>query len=303
MIVTVVPTFNGENWIRGCLSSLARSSAQTYVIVVDNASIDNTVGMATKELEKGEVIELSSNLGFGAAVNIGIEKGLEYEAENFFVVNQDVTIGEDTVGRLKGVTLSNPDLGIVSPLHLSGNGDSLDSGFARYIGPERCPELYRDLLIRKVQCLGDVYQVAFVNAAAWFLPVNTIELVGGFNPLFFLYGEDVDYVNRVKFHGLKVGLNPNVSIRHDREGRVNQYKDKVIKSRMRLVKWLDITAEFDVDKVKCRYRRKIRRNRLSGCLSEARRLKREYKEFLELEAEIVSARGRTSRVGRTFLDA
>ena len=54
-----------------------------------------------------------------------------------------------------------------------------------------------------------------VNAAAWLIPKKTLEIVGGFSPLFFLYGEDDNYCQRVKFHNLKIGICPGSYIKHD----------------------------------------------------------------------------------------
>ena len=69
----------------------------------------------------------------------------------------------------------------------------------------------------------DVYEIKFVNAAAWLISRNCIETVGGFNPLFFLYGEDNDYLTRVKYHKFKVGVYPDANIYHDREDRMHNF--------------------------------------------------------------------------------
>ncbi|WP_449399765.1 glycosyltransferase family 2 protein [Chryseobacterium wanjuense] len=65
------------------------------------------------------------------------------------------------------------------------------------------------------QTLKPLYELDFMNAAHWLLPRNTIETVGGFNPFFFHYGEDNEYVNRVHFHKKKVFLAPESKVVHD----------------------------------------------------------------------------------------
>ena len=47
------------------------------------------------------------------------------------------------------------------------------------------------------------YEISFLNAAHWFIPKDTVEVVGGFNPYFFHYGEDNEYVNRLLFYQKK----------------------------------------------------------------------------------------------------
>jgi GT2 family glycosyltransferase len=54
-----------------------------------------------------------------------------------------------------------------------------------------------------------------VNAAAWFIPLSTLKKVGGFDPIFPHYTEDIDYINRCNFHELSIAICPNSIIWHD----------------------------------------------------------------------------------------
>jgi GT2 family glycosyltransferase len=49
--------------------------------------------------------------------------------------------------------------------------------------------------------------------------MKCIEIVGGFDPSFFMYGEDDNYMLRVKYYGLKIGVCPSAKIYHDRQFR------------------------------------------------------------------------------------
>jgi len=51
-------------------------------------------------------------------------------------------------------------------------------------------------------------------------PAKRLEIVGGFDPIFFHYGEDDNYMHRVHFHGMKIGICPKVRIVHDTERRL-----------------------------------------------------------------------------------
>jgi GT2 family glycosyltransferase len=67
--------------------------------------------------------------------------------------------------------------------------------------------------------MKDVYQVPFVNAAAWLVSRRCVETVGLFNPVFEHYGEDMEYADRVRHHGLRVGIAPAARVCHGRENR------------------------------------------------------------------------------------
>ena len=65
-----------------------------------------------------------------------------------------------------------------------------------------------------------------INAATWLIPKNTLETVGGFDPMFFMYGEDDNYCQRVQYHGLNIGITPNCLIKHDSQ---NNFKGELEK--------------------------------------------------------------------------
>ena len=64
-----------------------------------------------------------------------------------------------------------------------------------------------------------VYDLPFVNAAGWLISKECLMTVGGFDPMFFHYGEDDNYCQRVLFHEFKIGVLPNALMVHDREDR------------------------------------------------------------------------------------
>lgn len=217
MNYAIVVTYNGANWIAKCLHSLLEGDVSLNILVVDNNSTDGTVGKITRSFGSVDIIRMQENTGFGRAANIGLERAYCKGAEYLFLLNQDAWVMPDTVGELILVSQRNSMYGIISPLHCDGSGDCLDFRFSRYLEPAKCPGLYSDALLQRP--LGSIYEVGFVNAAAWLLPRATVELVGGFDPVFFHYGEDENYVQRVKYQGKKVGVCPHVRIFHDRETR------------------------------------------------------------------------------------
>ena len=61
-------------------------------------------------------------------------------------------------------------------------------------------------------------KLPFINAAAWVLSRALVEKIGGFDPIFFMYGEDQDYCHRALFHGFKTGLAPKAIAYHWHDG-------------------------------------------------------------------------------------
>ena len=88
-----------------------------------------------------------------------------------------------------------------------------------------------------------LYLFKYVNCAAWLVSKECIRKVGGFDPLFFHYGEDENYCQRVHYHGYKIGVSTIAKIRHDRDERNGEmraeFKSQNVK-RDELVRLADI---------------------------------------------------------------
>jgi GT2 family glycosyltransferase len=211
-IAVVIVTFNGEIWIKKNLNSLLKSNYPIDIIIVDNASTDQSINII-KEFGSIELIENNNNLGFGKANTIGIDLALKKGADAIFLLNQDTWIYENTISNLAEALFENSNLGIVSPLHYSADEKTLDVNFNTYYNRFKKVEDYELLRI-----------VPFVNAAAWLVSKECFSKTGYFDPIFNHYGEDRNYCERVKYHGFKIGVAKKAAICHDRIVKLNSNK-------------------------------------------------------------------------------
>jgi len=215
-IGVIIVTFNGMQWIEKCLKSTLNSSKQVEVIVIDNNSTDGTVSYIKKQYPEVIVLEQETNLGFGKANNLGMSYALRNNCDYVFLLNQDAYLEVDTIYRMIEVHKNNLHYGVLSPIHLNGKGDKLDKNFSNYISYNKSTNFYSDFILNNVK--ETPYEVPFVNAAAWLIPKSTLKLVGGFDPLFFHYGEDDNYCQKVIYENLKIGIVAKTFVKHDREG-------------------------------------------------------------------------------------
>lgn len=208
-ILVIIVSYNFERWIDRCLGSLRKSTQAIDVVVIDNASKDATIQRITQDYPEVRLIESKSNLGFGRANNIGMQIALSENYSHVFLLNQDAWIEPDTIKTLALLCQRYPEYGILSPVHLTGKGDKPDPGFGQYAKLNRLAELSYD----------EIISIPFANAAFWMISCSVLKRIGGFCPLFYHYGEDKDFVNRLNYHHLKVGYSPRVTGCHDREYR------------------------------------------------------------------------------------
>ena len=97
---------------------------------------------------------------------------------------------------------------------MADDGAVVDKTFMRYLVNNSNSKLLSDVITNNYSC--DIYDFVFINAAIWSISRACIEKVGGFDPLFSHYGEDVDYCNRVLNSGFKIGVVPKIKAVHNR---------------------------------------------------------------------------------------
>jgi GT2 family glycosyltransferase len=213
-IYVIIVTYNGIKWIKRCLHDVLLSDVNVNIIVVDNGSTDGTREFIENTYPDLELIKTNTNLGFGQANNIGIRKALQAQADYVFLLNQDGYVEEDAIRKLMEFHQKHPDYGVLSPQQMNGDGSALDKKFDSIVLSKNC------IINSFVDSGTTIYNVYFVMAAFWLVSAECLKKVGLFDPIFFHYGEDGDYLSRVRYHGFKIGVVMNSIGYHDRQERI-----------------------------------------------------------------------------------
>ncbi|NPD91119.1 glycosyltransferase family 2 protein [Xylanibacter muris] len=204
-ILVIIVSYNFKRWLNPCLDSLRKTTIPVSAVVIDNGSQDDTVEIIRRNYPEVRIIPTGKNLGFGRANNIGMRIALKEGFDYVFLMNQDAWVEPDTIEKLAKEMEKHHDYGILSPTHITGKGDCEDAGFAFYA--------------KDGKANGTITDVQFVNAAFWMIPVEVLRTTGGFSPLFYHYGEDIDFANRVIYRHLRIGFMHSAIAYHDREYR------------------------------------------------------------------------------------
>jgi len=235
-VAAIIVTYNGKDYIRGCIDSLLQSTFKTHIFIVDNASTDGTVKLIG-EYPGIRLIRLKKNYGFGYANNIGIHSALMHDSYDFiFLLNQDTVVDRECISTLLDTMQSNMEYGILSPMHFAPTGE-LDFNFQKYISTNN-----EFLLDCEKPQMKEIYFVPFVNAAAWMISSKCIELVGGFDiTMFHHYGEDENFCQRVIYFGLLIGFIPGAKITHFRSNQnrcpdlIGKYESVLRRQKIRML--------------------------------------------------------------------
>jgi N-acetylglucosaminyl-diphospho-decaprenol L-rhamnosyltransferase len=191
--VDVVIPIHGERSItEHCLSALALQTQTHRVIVVDNASPDDSTAAIGARLPDVEVLSLGANRGYAAACNAGIAHGV---GEAIVLLNNDVIVPPQFLERLLAPLAADTQLGSVASLLLQPGERMIDSagltadptlaGFPRLQGrPEHSATTRHPMLLGPTGAAGGYRRAA-------------LEEVGGLDGRIFLYQEDLDLALRL----------------------------------------------------------------------------------------------------------
>jgi GT2 family glycosyltransferase len=269
-------------------------------IVIDNASNDGTVGYIREHFPEIHLIESKENLGFGRANNLGMRYALDHDCDYVFLLNQDAWIEPDSISELVKIHELYPEYGVLSPMHVTADKKGL------YIEIEDGKKDHANSLLSDCyfQSLKDVYTFKYINAAAWLMTRKTLETIGGFDPIFFLYGEDDNYLQRMEYHGVKLGLVPKTQIIHDHQESENS-KTKNYKlyraEQSKLVEYTNILKPFSANKYAMYLYRKWILNFLSVDNTERRRIYNEIVFFNKFKQQVRRSRNVNKQKGLAWL--
>lgn len=199
-------------WLQRCLSSVVNSTVRADLFIVDNGSTDGSQEFIARNFSTSLCYLSETNLCFGKANNIGLRYALEKGYDYVYLLNQDAWVEPDTFEILIEASRKHTRYGILSPLQTNREGTKLDKIFASNVPPE----VVSDALCGEIQ---PIYPVNFIMAAHWLMTREAVETVGGFSPTFPHYGEDDNYIARLKHWGYEVGIVTTTRAVHDREFR------------------------------------------------------------------------------------
>ena len=221
----VIPTYNAHEWIAQCLDSirLHRPAAGYEIVVVDDKSSDDTVSIVKREFPDVRVFSNEKNLGFGKTVNVGLQAS---SGEYILVLNNDTWMHAGTLDAMIAYLDAHPDAGIIGPKVLSSDG-TLQQQCRRRIPTPAAALLYftgvarmfpkSPSVARYLMTAADentTTEVDAVSGACLMVRREVVDRLHGFDPEYYLYGEDMDFCWRTKLAGWKVVYVPGAVITH-----------------------------------------------------------------------------------------
>jgi GT2 family glycosyltransferase len=216
----IVVNYNAGERLVHCLQSLEESlPARVEIILVDNASRDQTGPVIQRDFPRVVFVESDTNLGFGGGCNLGAKQA---RGEYLVFLNPDTTVERGWLEALLSPMAADPGLGLVtSRIVLAGDPERLNTAGNKVhlTGLTLCRGLGESR-----DAFGVPGEVAAVSGAAFSIRRELFESLGGFDEDMFLYMEDTDLSWRARLAGWRVFYSPTSVVRHHYELKVTPEK-------------------------------------------------------------------------------
>lgn len=222
MVSVIILSYNKRQLTADCLTSICKNipKDQREIIVVDNASSDDSVAYIKTHFPEVILIENIRNAGFAGGCNLGAKHA---KGEYILFLNNDAVIADNPLPEMISTFSHDEKIGIVGGLLTNLNG-SLQRSYGKFytipnviylLFAGESGELKR--LQSKTSRETDWVSGGFMMASR-----AVFEKVKGFNESYFMYIEDMDLCYRVKKIGYRVVFTPLVKVKHIGQASTNK---------------------------------------------------------------------------------
>lgn len=248
ILSVIVLSFNTKQLLQQCLRSVYASSVfkekELEVIVVDNASTDDSVEMVLDLFPLASIIRNPKNIGFSAGNNVGLRVA---QAEFLLLLNSDAMVEQNTLREMINLMRRDKAIGAatcrlelpngeIDPASHRGfptpwNAFSYMSGLERLFPHSRWFSGYH----RGWEDCSVTHDIDAISGAFFMTRKDVINKVGVLDEQFFMYGEDIDWCYRIKEAGYRIVFHPVVRALHHKKqsGRAHPDDSEIRKKTQR----------------------------------------------------------------------
>ncbi len=211
LVSVIILNYNGENDLIECFNSLNKLKySNVELLLVDNGSSDKSVDIVRKNYENVRIIELGKNIGFSQGNNLGV---LYSNGDYIALLNMDTVVDENWLTELVKVAQKSSKIGVVaSKIYYYSEKDIIDYagstcdtyGNTAHIGAENRDNNY----------LSQQRTTFYACGASLLFKKELYNKIGLFDPLYYMYYEDVDFSWRTWISGYEVVYAPKSHIYH-----------------------------------------------------------------------------------------
>ena len=244
-LTVIIVSHNTKKLLEDCLNSIYHNLPKEYeIIVVDNASTDNSSNLVKTQFSQVKLIKNSTNTGYAHANNLGIKQA---RGEYLLLLNSDTLASNQSFSVLISWLDNHPKVGIASPKILNLDGTTQPNGgaiptqsniFTWMFFLNRLPLLPQIIpnYHAPASYFNKTHPIGWVSGAALCLRRQCLEQIGLLDEKIFMYAEDIDFCLRAYRSGWQIWTVSTCSVTHFGQGSGS--KSKAILGEFQGLKYL-----------------------------------------------------------------
>lgn len=249
-VSVVLVNFRGADDTLTAIESIQNcdwDKSKLEIIVVDNASGDDSLEKLKKVNSQIKLVVSENNLGFAGGVNLGVK---EATGAIVALLNNDARADKDWISTAVTKLVSDEEIAAIACKVLSWDGTKVDfvDGSLTWYGMG-----YKREAEKPVNEVIDYERdVLFATGSAMFVKKDVFEEVGGFDENFFMFYEDVDLGWRLNLFGYKVKYLPSSIAYHKHHASIEkfgQYHEHYLLERNALLSIYKNYEAMNIDRV------------------------------------------------------
>ncbi len=221
----IIVNYNVKHFIEQCLFSVFKAAQHVNceVFVVDNNSVDGSVGLIKEKFPAVILIENKVNTGFSVANNQAIRLA---QGQYVLLLNPDTVVQEDTFSKTIAFMEEHPEAGGLGVKMLDGQGNFAPESkrglptprvaFYKMCGLAKLFPRSKKFGAYHLSYLpeNEVNQIDVISGAFMLMRKDVLDKIGLLDETFFMYGEDIDLSYRITKAGYNNYYFPHTQIIH-----------------------------------------------------------------------------------------
>lgn len=234
----LIVNWNVKDLLRDCLLSIRRETSlpekEYEIIVVDNASTDNSVEEISRDFPTVKMIANPHNIGFGKANN---QMLAHCHGDLLLLLNPDTLILDGAIDKMLDVMAKQAEITILGCRLIFGDGrlQRWTAGRFPNLTAVACHYLFLDKVFKSFGVDASMYlstdvsydkEVDWVSGACLMIRREAVR-EALFNERYFMYGEDLELCYRIKSEGGQIRYTPSATILHFHGQSIKKQSPKV----------------------------------------------------------------------------
>jgi len=215
-VCVILLNYNRGNDTTECIDSFFHCTyPHFHILVVDNASTDDSVAVLKRRIPGLEIVQTGQNLGYTGGINFGIRCARQTSPEYILILNNDTLVTPDFLHRLIEAMEQNPAaVAAGGTIYCEHERKKIWYGGGRLV-PWRGLAVHekRDKFVEPA-ALNGVREVSFITGCMILFRASMLDAIGGEDERFFMYLDDIELSARILARGHDLLYVPKAIIYH-----------------------------------------------------------------------------------------